>query len=283
MKLIMDEVLQTANYPSLMYRDLYQFVTPCTLPKENYLTVVLHIGIVEVDIKHQNKVLPVIAYLGFRNSHKGSWFVAVDQRRMEGDIVEESAVKAGFKWSNDHWQWNNCDGVDILSEKEALVSFINTLSDEKRLSRAKGVVLITPRYDVSLAILISALTSYNLLKQFLSIVKGFGDMEMLAVSKNIQFKSSGLKAYEDYYKENIEKFEKVLDFTEPQKISKSIFIILEKLLQDKPNYENFHRLYVRPSISPYTYKLLYNSQILELRENYHRITILNQVNNGTLI
>ena len=97
MKQIIDEVLLTMDYQPEYYEGILQFCSPCSLPKDKYLTVVLHIGIVEVDIKHQNKVLPTIAHLGFRDSHKGSWFAAVNQDRFEGDLVEESAVKAGFK------------------------------------------------------------------------------------------------------------------------------------------------------------------------------------------
>ena len=97
MKQIIDEVLLAMNYQPEYYEGLLQFSSPCSLPKEKYLTAVLHIGIVEVDIKHQDKVLPTIAHLGFRDSHKGSWFAAVNPDRFEGDLVQESAVKAGFK------------------------------------------------------------------------------------------------------------------------------------------------------------------------------------------
>ena len=172
--------------------------------------------------------------------------------------------------------WNQA-GTELLHEKDALLSLIKTLSDEKRISGSKGVLIVTPRYDVSLAILISALTNNNLLNEFLSLVTGFGDMEMLAISRNIQFKSSGLKAYENYYMENLNQFEKSLDFQIPQNLSKIIYMILENLLQGKPTYDNFHRYYARPASSTYTNKLLYNSQILEVRENYHSISIINQV------
>ena len=90
---------------------------------------------------------------------------------------------------NNQWIWNQT-GIELLHEKDALLSLIKTLSDEKRISGSKGVLMITPRYDVSLAILISALTNNNLLNEFLSVVSGFGDMEMLAITNNIQFKSN---------------------------------------------------------------------------------------------
>ena len=64
MKQILDECLQIDIAHN--YQQLARFCNPCTIPKKKYLTVLLHIGIVEVDIKHCGKVLPVIAHIGFR-------------------------------------------------------------------------------------------------------------------------------------------------------------------------------------------------------------------------
>ena len=169
------------------------------------------------------------------------------------------------------------DSHELMTEKEALQSMINSLKDEIELSESDCAVLVTPRYDVTLTLLISALNSHNLVNDFLSIVHGVGDMEMLAASKQIQFKSSGLTAYHDFYKEHKLQFRRQLDFNTPQNVPKVMFMILEHLLGGQPTFENFHKFYVRPTVSAYSNKLLYNSQILEVRENYHRITVLTKV------
>ena len=169
------------------------------------------------------------------------------------------------------------DSHELMTEKEALQSMINSLRDEVELSECSCAVLVTPRYDVTLTLLISALNSHNLLQDFLSIVHGLGDMEMLAASKQITFKSNGLAAYHDFYKEHNHKFRRQLDFSTPQNVPKVMFMILEHLLGGQPSFENFHKFYVRPTVSAYSNKLLYNSQILEVRENYHSITVLTKV------
>ena len=145
---------------------------------------------------------------------------------------------------------------------------------ERDASQADGVALLTPRYDVSLALLISALQNHNLLDTFLGIVDGVGDMEMLAVSNNIQFKSPGLRAYQDYYNHQLGGG---ADFSKPQDVASGMYKILERILNGPPSYENPHRLYIKPVKSPYVNKLLYNSQILEIREDYHRISVIDKV------
>ena len=64
MKQVLDECLHVDS--SQLYDKLLDHSFPCSLPKKKYLTVLLHIGIVEVDVKHNGKVLPVIAFIGFR-------------------------------------------------------------------------------------------------------------------------------------------------------------------------------------------------------------------------
>ena len=150
---------------------------------------------------------------------------------------------------------------------------INALVSEREASQADGVVIVTPRYDVSLALLISALENHNLLDSFLKTVSGLGDMEMLAVNNNIHFKSSGLRAYQDYYNHHLGG---AADFSKPQQVAGGMYKILENILAGPPNYENLHRL-MKPVKSPYVNKLLYNSQILEIREDYHRITVIDKV------
>ena len=95
MKLIFDEYF-LSSIPPLPTAKLVDYSSPCILPNKHYLTTLLHVGIVEADIQHHGKVLPVIACLGFRNSNKGSWFVPVDPERVEGNLIMESATKIGF-------------------------------------------------------------------------------------------------------------------------------------------------------------------------------------------
>ena len=97
MKLIFDEFfLQSPSSLGRSYDKLLAYSSPCILPPKHYLTVLLHVGIVEADIQHHGKVLPVIACLGFKNSNKGSWFVPIDPERLEGNLIGESATRIGF-------------------------------------------------------------------------------------------------------------------------------------------------------------------------------------------
>ena len=97
MKLIFDELfLQSPSSLGRSYNKVLAHSSPCILPHKHYLTVILHVGIVEADIQHHGKVLPVIACLGFKNSNKGSWFVPIDPDRLEGNLISESATRIGF-------------------------------------------------------------------------------------------------------------------------------------------------------------------------------------------
>ena len=99
MKLIFDEYFLSSSPPSpVFFPSLVSHSSPCVLPHTHrgYLTVLLHVGIVEADIQHHGKVLPVIACLGFKNSNKGSWFVPIDPERLEGNLIGESATRIGF-------------------------------------------------------------------------------------------------------------------------------------------------------------------------------------------
>ena len=149
--------------------------------------------------------------------------------------------------------------------------------EEKEASQTGGVVLLTPRYDVSLALLISALENHGLLHSFLNVVDGLGDLEMLAVNNNIHFKSSGLKAYQEYYNHHLTGVLPALDFSVAPDVATGVYRVLERMLAGPPSYENLHRLYIKPVKSPYVNKLLYNSQILEIREDYHRISVIDKV------
>ena len=273
MKHILDGLLDSMKHTD--YNNLSELTSPTTLPNDDYLPAVLHIGIVEVDIQHNNKVLPMIGYLSTSCGSNDSWFVAVDQQRLEGELIVESANKLGFSRSDDGtWKFN--DAI-IMSEKDAIQAFIDNLVEKSKLSSSKSVILITPRYDVTLPILISALSYHNLLGQFLKIVKGFGDMELLSSSKKIQFKNGGLKPYEEYLKSTSITSLSNQSLDKPEERAIVLWMILEQFLSGKPNYDNFYRLYCRPTVSPYTIKLLFNSHILEVRDTYHRITIINKV------
>ena len=201
--------------------------------------------------------------------------------KKKDDVMYE---KSHYHWNvlfkirvGNDWKLGNGD-IETMTEKEALIHLISYLRDEVKLSGSDSAVLVTPRYDVSLALLISALNTHHLVTDFLSIVTGLGDMEMLAASKQLQFRTTGLQAYFDYYQQHKHRFRKILEPSVPQHVPKIMFMILEVLLNDQPRYDNFHKFYIRPLMSPYTNKLCYNSQILEVRENFHRISVLTQVN-----
>ena len=97
MKLIFEEYFPLCPPPA-SYPGLLPHTSPCVLPPRHrgYLTVLLHVGIVEADIQHHGKVLPVLACIGFKNSNRGSWFVPVHPERVEGNLIMESATKIGF-------------------------------------------------------------------------------------------------------------------------------------------------------------------------------------------
>ena len=158
-------------------------------------------------------------------------------------MIRMSIILVVLYRRGDKWSWRDNSGLDCIPEREALECFLNALVSEREASQAEGVVLITPRYDVSLALLISALQNHNLLDSFLSTVDGVGDMEMLAVTNNIQFKSPGLRAYQDYYNHQMGGG---ADFSKPQDVAAGMCKILERILNGSPNYENLHRLYIKP-------------------------------------
>jgi len=272
MKFIMDEVM-ARHLPPFHQEQLFKFTSSCNLSHKKYMTVVLHVGILEVDIQYQGRVLPVLGTLGFRNSQKGSWFVPVEPTRKEGSIVVDS-TKLGFAQFGSTWVWSQDTTATCLVEREALECFISVLREEKEISESEGVVLVTPRQDVSLPVLISALVRHNLLDSFLSVVDGLADIEQLASTRNIEFQSSGLKAYEKYY---LYRFDQCIDLTKSQIVPKIMYQILESILYSMPSNDNFFSQYAHPVISPYTNNLLYQSQLLEMREDYHRVTVLSRV------
>ena len=104
---------------------------------------------------------------------------------------------------------------------------------------------------------------------------------MLAVNNNVHFKSSGLRAYQEYYNHHLAGVLPALDFSRAPDVATGVYRVLERMLSGPPTYENLHRLYVKPVKSPYVNKLLYNSQILEIREDYHRISVIDKVSTLT--
>jgi len=276
MKYILDEVM-TRNLPGPSHSYMEQilhFSSPCNIPHKQYMTVVLHVGVLEVDIQHQGRVLPVLGTLGFRNSQKGSWFVPIEPSRTEGNIVVESATKLGFVQYGSSWVWSQDNTATCLVEQEALECFISVLKEEKEISDSEGVILITPRRDESMAILMSALVKHNLLDSFLNVVDGLADIEELACTRNIIFESPGLAAYEAYY---LYIFDQCIDLSKPETVPKMMYQILESLLYSVPSYDNFFSHYSYPVISPYTNNILHQSQLLDLREDYHCVTVLTRI------
>jgi len=276
MKYILDEMM-TRNLPGPSHSYMEQilhFSSPCNIPPKQYMTVVLHVGVLEVDIQHQGRVLPVLGTLGFRNSQKGSWFVPVEPSRTEGNIVLESATKLGFVQYGSTWVWSQENTATCLVEQEALECFISVLKEEKEISDSEGVILITPRKDESMAILISALIKHNLLDSFLNVVDGLADIEELACTRNINFNSPGLSSYEKYY---LYVFDQCIDLSKPETVPKIMYQILESLLYSVPSYENYFSQYSHPVISPYTNNILHQSQLLHLREDYHCVTVLTRI------
>ena len=58
------------------------------------------------------------------------------------------------------------------------------------MSGTEGVVVVTPRADASLPVLLSALAAHTLLPAFLATVAGVGDLEQLVAAQHPQFRAA---------------------------------------------------------------------------------------------
>ena len=59
-----------------------------------------------------------------------------------------------------------------------------------QVSGTEGVVVVTPRADASLPVLMSALAAHTLLPAFLATVAGVGDLEQLVAAQHPQFRAA---------------------------------------------------------------------------------------------
>jgi len=276
MKTILDAnpFFSTDGLKSFDPNKLLGYCRPCRLPDENYLLVLLHVGIIELEIGLEGKMSPSIGTLGFRNSLKGSWFVPIKPEIKEGKVIHDSAKQLGFSLVGNAWVWGQEDTTSCLGEKEALTCFLSTLQEELSASKSSGVILLTPRNDLTLAVLLSALNRHSLIDMFSNIVTRVGAVEELAEAKDIRIDSNDLSGFEEYY---FKTFNKKTDLSQPQNVPKILYQILESLLKSAPCYENYYSQYVHTVISPYTNNIMFASKIPELIEGFYHINILENV------
>ena len=196
-----------------------------------------------------------------------------------GKVIPESAHKLGFTAVLDNlcesWSWGDEASNSCLTEKEGLQCFMNTIQEEMKTSNSSGVILLTPRKDLTLPVLLAAINKCSFAGSFLQMVKGVGSVQELATANNIPLdNTNNLSEYEKYYSKS---FEKAIDFSKPQNVPKGAYQILESLLKSSPNYDNFFSEYVHPTVSPYTNSLLLSSKIPGLREDYYDIQVIDDV------
>ena len=92
------------------------------------------VGLVEAKLGG-GRVVPLLASLAFRNSHRGSWFVPLDPTRLEGELVAESASRAGYTRAGPGWAWPDTS-QPTLTEREALECLLDTLAEERAVRPA---------------------------------------------------------------------------------------------------------------------------------------------------
>ena len=290
MKEVLDEILPGSGLRGEQQFDasrLLQLSSPCLLPETSYLIVLVHIGLLE----REGGRAAQLGTIGFRNNHRGSWFVPLDPSRTP-HVTNSSAESLGFVKAGEGWSWGKEGSLACLGEAEALLCLLSALTAERANCGAKAVVLVTPRKDPrAVGALVAALAKSGHLPAFLQLVSGLGDMETLAKVKGIPFNTSGLEPFNTYWQRS---HGSTLDCAKTETIPKALFQVLEALVGASPNYANYIQTHVHPIHSPYTNSLLLASKVItiplpleipitippqvsELREDHYRVLLLAKV------
>ena len=286
MKEVLDEILPGSGLRGEQQFDasrLLELSSPCLLSETSYLIVLVHIGLLE----REGGRTAQLGTIGFRNNHRGSWFVPLDPSRTP-HVTNSSAESLGFVKSGEGWSWGKEGSLACLGEAEALLCLLSALTAERANCGAKAVVLVTPRKDPrAVGALVAALAKSGHLPAFLQLVSGLGDMEALAKAKGIPFNSSGLEPFNTYWQRM---HGCALDCAKTETVPKALFQVLEALVGASPNYANYIQKHVHPIHSPYTNSLLLASKVMtiplpiiippqvsELREDHYRVLLLAKV------
>ena len=258
MKEVLDEILPGSGLHGEHTFDasrLLQLSSPCQLPETSYLIVLVHIGLLE----REGGRAAQLGTIGFRNNHRGSWFVPLDPGRTS-HVINSSAESLGFvKAGEGPWSWGQEGSLACLGEAEALLCLLSALTAERSNCGAKAVVLVTPRRDPrAVGALVAALAKSGHLPAFLQLVSGLGDMETLAKTKGILFNTAGLEPFNTYWKRT---HGSGLDVAKTETVPKALFQVFESLVGASPSFTNFIRTHVHPIHSPYTNSLLLASKV----------------------
>ena len=257
MKEVLDEVLPGSGLRGEQQFDakrLLELSSPCLLSETSYLIVLVHIGLLE----KEGDQTAQLGTIGFRNNHRGSWFVPLDPGRTPG-VTKTSAESLGFVKTEQGWNWGKDGSLACLGEAEALLCFLSALTAERANCGAKAVVLVTPRKEPrAVGALVAALDRSGHLPAFLQLVSGLGDMETLAKARGVPLNTRGLEPFSVYWQKT---HGSALDCTKTETLPKALFQVLESLLGSSPNYANFIQKNLHPIHSPYTNSLLLGSKV----------------------
>ena len=217
MKEILDEVLPGTGPQGENQFDPGQLLAlshPCRLPTSNYLVVLLQISLLET------KTGPLLGTIGFRNSHRGSWFVPLDPGR-DSTVSAASATSIGFVQTGGDWRWGAEGSLACLGEAEALLCLLSALTAERANSGAQSVVLVTARRaHRAIGVLVGALQRSGHLQAFLNLVAGLGDLEGVAKARGVALEEPGLQPLTTWWQKSQGR---TLDLGKQETVPKALF------------------------------------------------------------
>ena len=223
---------------------------PCALKEGDYRVVVLHVGVVQLHMG-EGRASTAIGTLGFRDSDKGNWFVAVEPGGREGEVVAGSAESFGFRREGEGWVWGE-EGAACLGEKAALASLLDSFGS------SEGLVVVTPREGEGLDLLLAAMETHGLIQQLQERVKGVGSVEGVLASRSLlKMETQGLQQLQDFASTHLGR---QVDLSRPQLVPKAMMQLLEQVLPSL-SFKDLVKPHLHPLLSPCTHSKLQASNL----------------------
>ena len=230
--------------------------SPCKLDATlDYRVVLLHLDSFTLSLGEDRSV-PALGFLSFRDSERGSWSVPLSPEGREGeaDLKSVSALSI-HRESSGGWVYGP-DSQPCLEERAALLSLLESIEQGGR-----PLLVLTPRTG-SLELLLSALETHGLCQEWEARVQGVGSMEEILTARSLlKFSESGLSQLEELCGSPL---------YPPHTVPRTLYTFLETVLPSIPSSLLPH---MHPLLSPYTQSVLLSSSLPHLSPHCHGVSL----------
>ena len=230
--------------------------SPCKLDATlDYRVVVLHLDSFTLSLG-EDRSLPALGFLSFRDSERGSWSVPLSPEGREGEVDLGSVYALSIhRESSGDWVYGP-DNQPCIGERAALLSLLESLEQG-----GKPLLVLTPRTG-SLELLLAALETHGLGQEWEARVQGVGSVEEILTARSLlKFSASGLSQLEELCGSPL---------SPPHTVPKTLYTLLETQI---PSFSSSLLQHMHPLLSPYTQSVLLSSSLPHLSPYCHGVSL----------